>query len=593
MSSSKGSSSHKESSSSKDAPAQQVSSSFAYNNAAFVYSGGWVVTTHTDTASTNRACLNQDRYYSEVAFSFTGTEVDMFCALGTAAPLKYRLDGGGWVTIPPNGNVWGTVVIVTGLPDAQHWIQIKCGSGAGNSNASNSGFQLDASGANNAFTVVGSAPAVAQPTITAPFGFEVYSGAMFWIADTTFIGTAQGGLNTFVSGNPGATHVTLEDAAAAFSSGQWVNQNSASHNNSLHLSIGSHYTGREAAVRFNSQCAEIWVYGSVQASWALRCGDTMVGTGIAAQQVGTDATEAVWCKLAGNLSQNYPVEYTLTAEGANASFIDLFAISLVGSTGSIITTTLPPARPLVAALGDSFTDYGAIALPGSGYARALAQSLGYGLILRGLNGATIRDFTGTPGLISAANMTTLCIANRVSDITSIVPLPTVVAVVGGTNDLFHSTEDTGASGLILGAALGNSISGGTVNFTVAQFQSSYSAMIAALVAGLPSAIILCCSITPKNSDSTQFNGNGQTNTVWKTQMNAAIQAAVLAAANTNVRFVDIVNTPIGVFTSAFPGDTLEGWHPSPAGCRKIASAQYKALQPAPRMVNLGALNSLV
>jgi GDSL-like Lipase/Acylhydrolase family len=567
-------------------PVTLSSMSYAYNNAAFVYSGGWLVTTHTDTASTSRACLNQDRYYAEVAFSFTGSELDMFCAYGTGATVKYRLDGGPWVTIPGNGNVWGTLVIVSGLPDVQHWIQIKGGSSNTNNNTAASGFQLDASVASNAFTVVGSAPSVAKPSSSAPYGFEVFSGSIYWIADTT-----EG--TTFVSGSPGAPYVFLEDAAAAFSTGQWTNTGTVAHNNALGLTIGNHYTGREVAVRFTAQCSEIWIYASVGSTWALRCGDTMVGTGNAVQQVGVDYSEGVWCKLAANLSAVYPVEYTLTSEGTIAPVAYLFAISLVAPSGATFTTNVPAARPLLGALGDSFTDYGAINLPGSGYARALSQSLGYGLILRGINGTTIRDFTGTPGLVANTAYQSLCISNRVSDITAITPAPPVVAIVGGTNDLFHSTENSGVSGIYLGAALGNVITGGTVNFTVAQFQSSYSAMIASLVAGLPSAIILCCSITPKNTDGTQFNGSGQTNTAWKAQFNAAIQAAVLSAANTNVRFVDIVNTPIGVFTPTFPGDTLEGWHPAPSGSRKIASSQYRALQPPAKMVNLGALNSLI
>lgn len=569
-----------------DAPAQQVSTSYAYNNPAFVYSGGWAVTTHTDTAATSRACLNQDRFFSEVAFSFTGTELDMFAALGTSKVVNYRLDGGPWTPIPNNANVWGTVVIVSGLTDAQHWIQIKGSNTNANNNTATNGWQLDASAANNAFTVIGSAPAVAKPANNAPFGFSIYAGSIYWIADTT-----EG--TTFVSGSPGAAFVALEDAAAGFPTGQWLNQGNNAHNNCLNLAIGAHYTGREASVRFNAQCSEIWVYASAQSVWALRCGDTMIATATVNNQVGVDYNEGVWVRMGVSLVSNYPVEYTLTCESCAAPVANLFAVSLVGGTPSIFTAGAPPARPLLGALGDSFTDYGAIGLPGTGYARCLAQSLGYGLILRGINGTTIRDFTGTPGLITNAAYTTNCIFNRVSDITAIVPAPPVVAIVGGTNDLYQTTENSAATGLYLGAALGNVITGGTVNFTVAQFQASYSAMIAALVSALPNAVILCCSITPKSTDGTQFNGNGQTNTTWKTQMNTAIQAAVLAAANTKVRFVDIVNTPIGVFTSAFPGDTLEGWHPSPAGARKIASSQYRAVQPVTRPVNLGALNSLI
>jgi len=646
---------------------------FAYNNNAFVYSGGWVPVSHTDTASTTRTGLNQDRYYAEVAFGFTGTEVDCYAAYGTAETVKYRVDGGNWTALANNGNVWGTIVIASGLSDAPHYIQIKCAAANQNSNSGTpaaTGFCLDTQ-ANDAFTVTGSSPAVNLPATSAPWGFNVYSAGgtsgstIFYLADTS-----EG--STFVTGSPGGANVTVEDAAAAFSTGQFTNSSDTTHNNILRLATnGPQYFGCEASVRFFAQCQQIWVYCSAQSSWSLRCGDVQVGQATAVNQVATSTNaEAVWTQLGTGLSNVYPVEYTISSLGSTSSNANLIAVALVspggnsvftgnptvtnaaltantstslsfgsqpagfvanvpltisdGANSEVVTvaasytsgTTIPilgggtggtvkfshnsgvtvfygppPPRSLLATLGDSFTLATTISNPDSGYSRVLSSQLGLGLIQRGVGGTTIVNFGSYSGFVGPNTMSTYCIGNRYTDVTGISPKPSVIVVMGGTNDLYQSTENSAATGIYLGSTIGASLSGGhTANFTVTQFQSAYATLISNLVAGCPNAVILCCSIPPKSvlsggspyvSDNLTFNASGQTNAQWKAQMNAAILADVVAANNANVRYVDIVNTPIGVFSAMVPGDTIEGWHPSPGGYKKFAAALFAILKQNP------------
>ncbi len=233
-----------------------------------------------------------------------------------------------------------------------------------------------------------------------------------------------------------------------------------------------------------------------------------------------------------------------------------FLIWSVMTVGGSLTHVQQIPRPRLMTYGDSIVQ----GLRGTGndasqaFSQRLGASLGWAVYNRGVSGSTVHQFGA-----GEAPFTTQAGEARTSDITANAAGAEGAVILYGTNDM----------GQVAGAE------------SIAQFQTSYQAMLSAIVAGMsPECQIVCIGILPRAGFSPSHIG------AW----NAGIQAAIAAVGAANVQYLDPSdwglmqnNGPNANYTDP-NHNTADGLHPNfngysiilahliPAGAPRITSA---------------------
>lgn len=248
-----------------------------------------------------------------------------------------------------------------------------------------------------------------------------------------------------------------------------------------------------------------------------------------------------WVTLVSGLSPAQP--HTLSFGPDDGGVFGVVCYTVAGGT---MSSELPDPRDTYAFYGDSITVseqasaadsgvYGVYSAPAhvlySGYPHVFSDLNNVAIVSRGVGGTSVQP-TGTAE--DGGGGSPYCGQNRTADITSLSPAPRAIVVEYGTNDM--------APGAYAPAPAG--------------FSTSYSAMLASLVAGCPNSKILCMGILPRDGyDRGTISSYSD-----------AISACAAALGSDNVRYVDPYDWIIPG-TDQQPG----GIHPNTVGAAKIAT----------------------
>jgi lysophospholipase L1-like esterase len=286
----------------------------------------------------------------------------------------------------------------------------------------------------------------------------------------------------------------------------------------------------DAAVRFRAKCQTIKV-------WTFQDGATLKFQIDGVDQSGTvvapNTSQYGWVTLASGLDSAAEHEYGFSLAGIPGGKTYVYAVMLVGGTGLVNTTFAP--RASLAGYGDSIVQ--ATAGTGNnaaaGFLHKLALQKGLAAENRGVAGSTAKQFgSGSPPVTTQAGEA----ATRLPDITGLSPAPAFVVVLYGRNDM---SQIGGAE-------------------TVAQFQTSYQAMMGALVAALPATRFFCLGILPCK------DYNAAARAPWS----AAIQTVAQGFVSANVQFV---STEGWIDDGAGSADLYDNVHPNASGYDKIVT----------------------
>lgn len=353
--------------------------------------------------------------------------------------------------------------------------------------------------------------------------------ANFYI-DTDSSFTVTGAVPALTTPDPAVfgpvTYLTQTPAPFAIEGG-WTNSNLAGYSSPPSLQT----IWEDSSIRFRAKIGtfKLWVAQN-GGKYQLQVDGKDVGAAVA----DVSAFPYGWITLGSGLDVTTEHEYGVSVSYVTSGLAFLYAVMTIGGTGINQAYSFAP-RQAVACYGDSIT----LGTNGTGNDSGLAfpHKLGLqrssNLFNKGMGGSTVKQFgSGVPAVTTGAGEAT----TRTPDITGITPAPAYCIVLYGTNDL---AQVGGAE-------------------TSVQFQTSYQAMMNALVTGLPNTKFFCLGILPRKDFLAAARAP------WT----AAIQAVVTALANMKVVFVA---TEGWIDDSAASPDLYDSVHPNATGYAKVVT----------------------
>jgi lysophospholipase L1-like esterase len=315
---------------------------------------------------------------SERAFVVTGTAASatFFSFDGGTGVVQVSVDGGAYVDLNLTAGDNTTVLLFSGLSDAEHLVVLR-------TKTVNEPYLLVVAW----LSVTGSAPALRAPSTAEGYGpVSRYGDADF----------ASGG----------------GDRGSLYSNGSYGTPDTGS-------SAGHGFA--DGRVRRRGRCSTLkaWMYGS-GAKVELQI------DGVAEPLITLPADSVFgWRTLATGLDAGTDHTFTLTdCDKSAAGTYYLDALMAVG--GAWASTGVSPLDGL-ACYGDSITAAAGVPDSSLGWVKLAADALGMTPYNRGISGSTVSGGGGTTGAV------------RTADVTAISPAPTQLVILYGTNDLLGFT----------------------------------------------------------------------------------------------------------------------------------------------------------
>lgn len=360
--------------------AGQTSLDVAISNANIFY--------YADTVSTLTYVGHAVTYINStdayLTFKFTGTGLGIQASIQDATiDFAYSIDGGAFVTPTVSTNRIPKQLIVSGLTDTQHTIQIS---------QIGAGIRWDTAAA---FTIYGSSPAVA-PFVDPGQVYKVSTLGSSLLADGNFTRTLNSGWN-----------------------------------------VAQASTSYQQVLRFRATCTRIDVFSYHSLSFALS-----IDRGTPGAVVTTPATFPGfwgWSTLATGLDGSTEHEYTLITTSF-PTYVQAFRVQ----SGETINTSITyPNRDMWGFYGDSIT--AGIGLGGNyalGFASLLGLSRDVAVFNSGVSGSTVKQFGS-----GSAPVTTQAGQARTTAITGVTPTIKKLFILYGTNDMGQAGGTETASDL--------------------------------------------------------------------------------------------------------------------------------------------------
>ncbi len=452
---------------------------FAENNAAVTESGYFDSLNSVGDARTKRRFAAEG---DQLDFVVKGTDCTLNYLTVSDQTLQVSIDGAAYKTMGVNTtNTWSTLSLFTGLADKAHTVSLKVAPGKSTDVA------VDL---NNMVTVKGAAPALANISTVDPVNW----GNQYPVLP-------QGNASPYILAEAGT--LTPKTNLNNYPTGLLISQ-----------------TYADGSLIFRANCSEVraWMFLD-GAKWQA----TVDGVNQPVVTLPITLTYG-WVTLASNLNPNTTHTIVLTC----VNFNDYTAIYSVMLPGGKITASAPPTRPVFQVEGHSIVAGKDLDDLTEVYYQNMAQSHGYAIASRGIDGSTFLTVAG-----SQPQYTTESVSARVTEVTAI--KPAILVVDGFTNDMANA-------------------SGVQPPETPAALQAGLQTYLATILAQSPNTHIYVLGIL----DRVGFESKIPT---WDT----AIQAAVTAQNSARCQYVSQTGW-IDPTT-----DTFDGLHPNQQGSQKIAA----------------------
>lgn len=275
------------------------------------------------------------------------------------------------------------------------------------------------------------------------------------------------------------------------------------------------------SIRFRAACSliRVWIYLSSSCRYRL----FVDGTPVAVATTSDGVLVFGWALLASGLDSTAQHEYEIFFDDYSG-LQQVFEVMAVGGAG-FDPTVRPAARPTQGDIGDSLS--AAYPSPTSqSWPAIVARAQGMACANAGILGSTVSD--GSAPMHS-----------RTSSLTRLGSTMATCFVSGGRNDQAGS-------------------------LSVPQFQTDYTTMLAALVAGSPACRFICLGIIP-----TKGNSSGGADVAYNGAAVVAVAAVKAATSSANITFLDSV--PLAAILTNECYNSGDDVHPNALGDSRIAS----------------------